>query len=121
MENLNNIRRVRINDYSQYVEGKSCNGGCYGFWTDYKRTETGWEISYGSTADSDFSYCPCCGSFNDHYNYKNKNYTCGEFEVITTEELEEIIRSFEEEHEDDEKYFIKYYSNAAKPVNAFGN
>lgn len=39
--NLNGIKRVRFNDYSEYESGKSNNGGCYGFWTDYDRLENG--------------------------------------------------------------------------------
>lgn len=106
MKNLDNIKRVRLNDYSEYRDGKSNNGGCYGFRTDYSRVENGWEVSYGTTAD--FPYCPCCGQFNEHYDYESEEYTCGDFEIISTEELKRIIRSFEVEHSEDDDYSIEY-------------
>lgn len=106
MRNLENVKRVRLNDYSEYESGKSNNGGCYGFWTDYNRVENGWEVSYGTTAD--FPYCPCCGSFNEHYDYEEEGYICGDFEVVSAEELERIIKSFEEEHSEDDDYSIEY-------------
>lgn len=46
-EELKGINKVRFCDYTQYEAEKSCNGGCYGFWTDYTRLEDGnWEVSY---------------------------------------------------------------------------
>lgn len=106
MRNLEGIKRVRLNDYSEYESGKSSNGGCYGFWTDYSRVENGWEVRYGTTAD--FSYCPCCGSFNEHYDRETQKYECGGFEVVSTEELEMIIRSFDAKHSEDDDYSIEY-------------
>lgn len=106
MRDLNNVKRVRLNDYSQYEEGKCNNGGQYGFWTDYDRVANGWERSFGTTAE--FPYCPCCGSFNEHYDEDEKEYTCGEFKVISTEELQRIIKSFEEEHSGDDDYSVEY-------------
>ena len=97
-EELENVKKVRFNDFSEYDSEKCNNGGCYGFWTDYSRLENGnWEISYGTTADMEF--CPCCGSFGDHYDYGEEEYSCGEFETITTQELLERINSFEESAE----------------------
>lgn len=94
-EELENVKKVRFNDFSEYDSEKCNDGGSYGFWTDYSRLENGnWEISYGTTADMDF--CPCCGSFSDHYNYDEEEYSCGDFETITTNELLERINSFEE-------------------------
>jgi hypothetical protein len=94
-EELKNIKRVRFNDYSNYDQEKCNDGGSYGFWTDYSCLENGnWEISYGTTADMEF--CPCCGSFGDHYDYGEEEYSCGDFETVTTDELLEKINSFEE-------------------------
>ena len=97
--NLENIKRVRFNDFSEYESGKSNNGGCYGFWTDYTRLENGkFEVSYGTT--SDFEFCPVCGSFNNHYegdnSYYKSGYSCGEFESITENELLKLINNFKE-------------------------
>lgn len=106
-QSLNKIKRVRFNDYSEYESGKSNNGGCYGFWTDYDLLENGnWEVSYGTSAD--FEYCPVCGSFNDHYEGDDccyeSGYSCGEYETITEAELLKRINEFEEA---DDKY-IEY-------------
>jgi hypothetical protein len=94
-EEMKNIKRVRFNDYSNYDPEKCNDGGSYGFWTDYSCLENGnWEISYGTTADMEF--CPCCGSFGDHYDYGEEEYSCGDFETVTTDELLEKVNSFEE-------------------------
>lgn len=41
-------------------------------------------------------FCPCCGSFGDHYDYDKEEYSCGDFETVTTDELLEKVNSFEE-------------------------
>lgn len=97
-EELENVKKVRFNDFSEYDSEKCSDGGSYGFWTDYSCLENGnWEISYGTTADMEF--CPCCGSFGDHYDYDKEEYSCGDFETVTTDELLEKINSFEENAE----------------------
>ena len=98
-EELNGVARVRFCDYSQYESEKSSNGGCYGFWTDYTRQEDGnWEVSYGTTAD--FPFCPVCGDFNDHYEGDDcrfeSGYSCGDYEIVTEEELLNLINEFKE-------------------------
>ena len=88
--NLENVRRVRFNDFSDYDSEKCNNGGKYGFWTDYNRLENGnWEVSYGTTADFDF--CPCC---NDFHSYNEES--CGEYVQIAEAELLKLINNFEE-------------------------
>lgn len=109
MMNLEAIKRVTINDFSEYEPEKGNNGGCYGFWTMYSRenleSDT-WQKSYGTTADME--YCPVCGDFANHYDGDEDCYSCGDFETVTTQELKEIIASFEREHMDDDDYFVKY-------------
>lgn len=101
MINLNGISKVKLNDYTDYNPEKCNNGGCYGFWTDYDRQEDSdtWRISYYTTAD--FSYCPVCGSFNDHLTYDEDlddyEYSCGDYKTVTTEELIKILEEFEED------------------------
>ena len=106
-EKLDQINKVRFCDYSQYDSEKCRNGGCYGFWTDYTRLDNGkWEVSYGTTAD--FTYCPVCGSFNDHYvgddSCFESGYSCGNFETLTESELLQRIKDFAET----ESEYIKY-------------
>lgn len=52
-------------------------------------------MSYGTTAD--FDYCPVCGNFDDHYvGNGDEEYSCGEYEIISEDELLKRIGSFEE-------------------------
>ena len=99
MMDLKNITKVRFNDYTEYDSEKCNNGGCYGFWTDYTRLESGnWEVSYGTTAD--FEFCPVCGSFGSHEDFETESgYSCGDFEVISEKELLNRIDKFEETEE----------------------
>lgn len=41
-------------------------------------------------------FCPCCGSFNSHYDYEKEEYSCGDFDTITTKELSKIIENTQE-------------------------
>ena len=97
--NLNEVKRVIFNDYSDYQSNTCHTGGNYGFWTNYNRLPNGkWQVSYGTTAD--FSYCPCCGTFEDHYEgdeaIYDSGYSCGDFEQITESELLGRINNFKE-------------------------
>ena len=40
-EELENVKKVRFNDFSEYDSEKCNDGGSYGFWTDYSRLENG--------------------------------------------------------------------------------
>lgn len=100
--NLENIVKIRFNDFSEYDSEKCNNGGCYGFWTNYDRHDNYWKVSYGTTAD--FPYCPCCGNFASHYDYDEECYTCGDFDTITDDELLNRINVFEENEDE----YIEY-------------
>ena len=107
MENLEKYKKIKLCDYSGYDPDKCNNGGCYGFWTTYDYIGNDrWEVSYGTTADFDF--CPVCGSFNNHYDGDNEEYCCGDFEVVSTHQIENIITEFKKKHVDDEDYFIEF-------------
>lgn len=89
---IKEYKKITINDYRNYEPEKCSDGGAYGFWTEYlDKGGDIWEISYGTTADMEF--CPCCGSFNSHYDYENEEYSCGDFDTITTKELSKIIKN----------------------------
>ena len=98
---------IKICDYSQFNSEKSCNGGGYGFWTEYSNLGNGKiEVSYGTTAD--FEFCPVCGGFSNHAAKDGEDsyesgYNCGEYEIITAEELVNRIYDFKE----DEDHFIE--------------
>lgn len=93
---VNEITKIRFNDFSNFDESNANNGGCYGFWTDFTRSDDGsFEVEYGTTADMEF--CPCCGHFGAHFDYDSENFTCrDQFETVTEDELLEIIDNFEE-------------------------
>ena len=96
--NLDNIKRVRFCDYTEYDSNLCNNGGCYGFWTDYNRLENGkWEVSYGTTAD--FEYCPVSPDF-----HSSTADRCGDCATVTDTELLKLIEDFVET--DDE--YIEY-------------
>ena len=64
---------VRISeDYSNYEDGKSSDGGKYGFWENvrlyYDKGRFYLEITHHTTCDG-FDYCLNCGTFNSH-NYE---------------------------------------------------
>ena len=99
------INKVVLNDFSEYVPGKCNNGGYYGVWTNYDRVKNGWRVSYDTTAD--FEFCPVCGLFSNHYDNEKEEYICGDFEVISTDELEETIQNFQKfVKKDPESYYI---------------
>lgn len=78
------IERIIIYDDSQYEDGKSLNGGCYGFSTIYTREpDNRWRISYDTTAD--FEYCHSCGSFinGDHVCYDEYATDIDIFSILT--------------------------------------
>lgn len=90
-------KKVTFCDYADYEEGKSCNGGCYGFETEFSRNESGlYVVSYYTTSDLD--YCTCCGSFigcDDHSD-------C-EYETATADEVQDSIDCFLRSHADDKE------------------
>lgn len=83
---IKSITKVTIFDYSEYVEEKSSNGGCYGFWTTYTRKGDVFEVSYGTTAD--FEYCSACGEFGCNGD------EC-EYETVSEELMETVLTYFE--------------------------
>lgn len=86
------MNKVIIRDYTEYESGKSCNGGCYAFYTYYNRVgEDTWQVSYDTSAD--FSYCPKCGEF---CNNDCDNCTA-EFDTVSTEKVLKMIKKFENE------------------------
>ena len=56
-------------DYSQFIEGKDRNGGCYGFWTRavLKHDLKGYFFELEEHTTSDFEYCWKCGEFHNCY------------------------------------------------------
>lgn len=104
---LKKVNKIVFKDYSEYNSDKCHDGGAYGFWTDFYRSELDadtWCAEYHTTAD--FGFCPCCGQFdeNDHWDggesgYES-GYSCGEFARFTTDELLKEINSNSETDED---------------------
>ena len=97
LKDLENIKKVRFIDETDYEPGFSNNGGRYRYSENYQKTESGdWERYFGCSSSMDF--CPCCGSFDDHY-MDDVRFTCGKIETISDAELLEKINSFDETDE----------------------
>ena len=99
---LTGICRINAIDYSDYIAEKSHDGGHYAFYTTFVKEEyddKSWYIMYSSS--SDFACCPVCGQFADH-NDPNRDtcydsgYTCGEFEVVSADEMKERIEQMDD-------------------------
>lgn len=43
-----------------------------------------------------WSFALAVAVFGDHYDYDKEEYSCGDFETVTTDELLEKVNSFEE-------------------------
>ena len=100
--NLSGICRINVIDYSDYIAEKSHDGGHYAFYTTFVKEEyddKSWYIMYSSS--SDFACCHVCGQFADH-NDPNEDtcydsgYTCGEFEILSTDEMKERIEQMDD-------------------------
>lgn len=109
LNNLEQFKAVYLNDFMEYDDRLCNNGGRYGFWKKYTFLGNGnWKVSYGTTAE--FDYCPVCGQFNDHYDedsWCKSNYSCGEYTIISTKELEEKIASFKAEKKFTKEVIVK--------------
>lgn len=83
---LKGVDIVKIEDLSDYDPESCNNGGCYSFWTKYVREGNNvFRVEYGTSAD--FSYCPVCGSFGDHYDWESEEYECGDFSRVSALEV----------------------------------
>lgn len=63
MENMKKPSRIIIRDYSNYVEGKSSNGGCYIYSTVYKYMPKQNVYEVVHTTSAEFPYCAIYGCF----------------------------------------------------------
>lgn len=101
---------VEFQDWSQYEEGKSSNGGCYMFSEHYYYSEQSdlWHKEYETSAD--FEYCPVCGRFENHMKYNEDEsfagYSCGRYTVISAVKLINIVIQFMLDYWDDEKHVM---------------
>lgn len=99
---LTGICRINAIDYSDYIAEKSHDGGHYAFYTTFVKEEydeKSWYIMYSSS--SDFACCPVCGQFADHNDPDedtcyDSGYTCGEFEIVSTDEMKERIEQMDD-------------------------
>lgn len=97
VNNLKKVNKVKFNDFTEYVEGKSTNGGCYGYTTTYERVG---ENTFVKWFSSTTGCCPCCGMPWASHEEENGAYLCGEFQKVNTEELVKLVNEFET----DDKY-----------------
>lgn len=88
---VENAKVVKVFDYSDYESERSCNGGCYGFWTTFTRRGNKFEVTYGTT--SDFEFCRYCGHFG--------RCDCDSPEIVTLDEVVEAVNNCLDENDPD--------------------
>lgn len=103
--NLTKLNKVKFNDFTEYVEGKSTNGGCYGYTTTYERVD---ENTFVKWFSSTTGCCPCCGTPWASHEEDNGTYSCGEFKKVNTEELVKLINEFVNEFEETDDKYISF-------------
>lgn len=102
VNNLKKVNKVKFNDFTEYVAGKSTNGGCYGYTTTYERVD---ENTFVKWFSSTTGCCPCCGMPWASHEEGDGTYSCGEFKKVNTEELVKLVNEFVNEFaETDDKY-----------------
>ena len=98
--------RITVDDYSQYVQGKSSNGGCYIYSTFYKYVPNlnVYEVTYSTSAE--FPYCVVYGCF---CNETEENSCCRRAKprMVTYEEIMSDIKDRKKYHKDNFEKFIK--------------
>lgn len=102
---------VILHNWSQFIEGKSSNGGSYYFGTHYyyEPESNMWLKQYETS--SDMELCPVCGMFGNHEEYNEETgefsgYACREPEYYYTSSIIRIIVKFMLKHDDDMNYCI---------------
>ncbi len=107
---LTNINKVKVRDYRDYDPNLCNNGGKYGFTdTYYRKDNNTFEIHYFTTAE--FDYCEKTGRFQECHTCPSINYItkeCDEeFNVISEEELINILKAVENEQDEDYSYILE--------------
>lgn len=94
------MRSVIIRDYTNYVEDKATNGGCYVDFTYFDEVDADlWRVSYSTSAE--FSYCPAMGHFDDCC---DDCIDCDCFEFVSTDDVYERIAEYGESDNVDIEY-----------------
>lgn len=99
-ERLKNVHHVNIEDYSDYIPGKTWNGGGYTYTNTYIRVGAdSWELSMSTSAE--FEYCSYCGDFGhsaDNCHTKANGWDVPT--IISTSDLVRIIQACEQANND---------------------
>ena len=84
------FKKVTISDFSNWQAGRDRNGGAYGYWTTYFPAGGGKYVArYECT--SEFETCAHCGNYNCN---------CGRPQLVTEEELLQLIIGAEQDSND---------------------
>jgi len=108
--NLTNINRVKIMDYKDYDPNLCNNGGKYGFTNEYYRIDdNNFECHYFTTAD--FNFCEITGRFQECHTCPSVDYIINgcneEFNVVSEEELIDILKVVENEQDENYHYILE--------------
>ena len=93
---VENCELIILDDYSDYQENSCYTGGNYGFTDLLVRDGSCFRIEHSTTAD--FTFCPVCGKFEDHWLYDKESntekYSCGDFRKISLIRAAYMIRRY---------------------------
>ena len=96
MEDINNLKKVTIRDYSNYKLNTSNNGGDYAFFTYFKRiNKENFEQTHESSAD--FNFCPFGQGFQECSNCPLEHSQDCRPDVVNVSELLTIVNKFKPE------------------------
>lgn len=84
-------KKVFITDLSDYDPDRCSNGGKYAFFAIYvsRDDNSGYDVRYGTSAD--MLFCPACGGFGHVYDPDAKHNDCDGPQVITEDEMNQIL------------------------------
>ena len=109
MNDIKNVKKIILGDYTDYEQERSCNGGCYAYFTTFKRIDDNkWEVTYSTT--SEFEYCLYMGRFQSCKDCCLVDSEGCTPDVYTDKMVEEEISVWEEYQRKygDEEYTIHY-------------
>ena len=96
---VENCELIILDDYSDYQENSCYTGGNYGFTDLLVRDGSCFRIEHSTTAD--FTFCPVCGKFEDHWLYDDESdgpkYSCGDYKKISLNKAAFLVKNYKKQ------------------------
>lgn len=96
---IRNCDVIILDDYSDYQENTCHTGGNYGFTDRLVKDGECFRVEHSTTAD--FSFCPVCGEFEDHWFYDKESdgpkYSCGDFKKISLNRAVFLVKNYKKQ------------------------